>query len=80
LLYEVFAFSGGRTVRELFGIYNLPWAFAFGVTRSPLVVSFQTIFKVVCRADIIGAVLEALQYVNIERHEKKKPVFPMNRK
>ena len=51
-----------------FGIDQLPGAFSLCVFGTPLVMPFNSIIKVISRADVVGAILQALDYVYIEGH------------
>ena len=52
---------------------QFPRAFGFCVSGTPLVVATDTILEVFGGTDVVGAVFEALEYVDMERH-KKKPI------
>jgi hypothetical protein len=88
ILDEIFTFAIfdfylvflGFTPRGIFSmIYQAPWTFGFGVFRTPLVMPFNPICQIIGGADVIRTIILGLDYVNIERHNQKKPVTPLNR-
>ena len=53
-------------------IDQFPWSFGFGVFRTPLVMSFNSIIKIVSGTDIKAAVFDALEDVDEIVHNVKK--------
>ena len=56
-------------------INQVPRALGFGVLGTPLVMSFDAVFKIVGGPNVVAAVFQASEYVNVKRHIPKKSLL-----
>jgi len=68
LFYFIFAFYGTCAVRVFLGVDYFPWTLGFRVLRSSLIMPVESRFYILCGTDVVGTILEALDYVNKVRH------------
>ena len=57
-----------RTIRMFFKVQKVPRTFNFGVFGSSLVVALYSLFQILSRSNVIGAVFLRLDDVNEVRH------------
>jgi hypothetical protein len=62
-LDRIFAFHCTGSVWMILNIDQIPGAFVFGVFRTTLVMSQNSLVQILCRPDVISTVLVRLNYV-----------------